>query len=359
MTGEIPQEQVPDGAEAAQGREKTVTAKSRPPGVVQRPDVDYPALKNGLDYLVDVVDSLATDEGRLPEARALKYAVLHLQAGVEVLLKVRLQGEHWSLIFKKPENASPARFASGDFESCTTDDALARLKQIAGLALADKDVTAIKQLARSRNALTHYGLTAKAAAVEARAADVLNFLLPFITEHLLPGLDKARAADVEQTLTVVRAQLRGIESLLKTRMDDLRAGLKAVAGSTVICPECAQQALVITDEGPACRFCLKSWEIPAEAAVEYAWIVLGQDGPAPGEDEEAPVRACPNCEQRALVMEAVTAAAPGETATLCFSCAKDYTGAVLALCQDCGDPLPSDSEDLLCSECTSLAFGRF
>ncbi|MET8808683.1 hypothetical protein [Streptomyces sp. NPDC004546] len=332
-------------------------ASGGPAGANQRPDVDYPLLKNGLDYLVDVVDSPVTEPGQLPTPRTLKYAVLHLQAGVEVLLKARPQ--HWSLVFKKPENATRARLASGDFESCTTDDTLARLKQIAGLALADKDVTAVKQLARTRNALQHYGLTAPAAAVESRAADVLNVLLRFITEHLLPGLDKAQAADVEQTLTVVRAQLRGIESFLKTRMDDLRADLKAVTGTTVVCPECAQQALVLTDDGPACRFCLKRWEVPAEAAAEYAWIVLGQDGPAPGEDGDAPVRSCPNCEQHALVMEAVTAAAPDKTAALCFACAQDYTGVPLVLCQDCSNPLPADSEELLCPDCTSLAFGRF
>ncbi|MFH8395764.1 hypothetical protein [Streptomyces sp. NPDC018036] len=329
------------------------------PAAAQRPAVDYPALKNGLDYVYDVVRSLTTDQGQVPDARTLKYAVLHLQAGVEVLLKVRLQSEHWSLVFKKPENASPARFASADFESCTTDDALTRLKQIAGLPLADKDITAIKQLARTRNALTHYGLTTEAHAVEARAADVLNFLLPFITEHLLPGLDEPHAAAVEQTLTSVRSQLRGIESYLKTRMDDLRAGLTVVAAATVVCPECAQQALVLGDKDlPACRFCLKSWDDPAVAAAEYAWIVLGQDGPAPGEDEDTPVRSCPNCSTHALVMEAVTAAAPEKIATLCFACAEDYTDTPLVLCQDCSDPLPEDSEDLLCRDCSSIAFGR-
>ncbi|MEV8047238.1 hypothetical protein AB0P02_25865 [Streptomyces griseoluteus] len=248
--------------------------------------MNYPASKNGLDYLVDVVASLATDAG--------EYAVPHLQTGVEVLLKVRLHNEHWSLLFKKIEDASAAKFASGDFVSCTIDDALSRLKKIAGLPLSDKDVAAIRQVVRTRNALTHYCLIAEAAAVEARAADVLNFLLPFITEHLLPGLDKVQAADTEQTLAVVRAHLRGIESLLKTRMDDLRPGLKDVTATTVVCPECAQQALVLTGDGPSCRFCLKSWDVPAEAAAEFAWIVLGLDGaPAPGEEENAPVRNCP------------------------------------------------------------------
>ncbi|MGW5047495.1 hypothetical protein [Streptomyces griseoluteus] len=59
-----------------------------PAGAGQRPDVNYPASKNGLDYLVHVVASLATDAGELPGERSLKYAVPHLQTGVEVLLKV-------------------------------------------------------------------------------------------------------------------------------------------------------------------------------------------------------------------------------------------------------------------------------
>ena len=118
-----------------------------PAGAAQRPDVNYPALENGLDYLYDVVRSLVTDKGQLPDPRTLKYVVLHLQAGVEVLLKVRLQSEHWSLVFKKPENVSSARFGSG-LESCTTDDALTRLKQIAGPAL-DRCPTGAVALSRT------------------------------------------------------------------------------------------------------------------------------------------------------------------------------------------------------------------
>jgi hypothetical protein len=47
-----------------------------------------PPVDNGLDYLVSVVDHLRGEEvGR----RELKYAVVHLQAAVECLLKYRLE----------------------------------------------------------------------------------------------------------------------------------------------------------------------------------------------------------------------------------------------------------------------------
>ncbi|MGA5819834.1 hypothetical protein ACPC54_18480 [Kitasatospora sp. NPDC094028] len=328
----------------------------------RRPDVQYPLLQNGLDYLVDVVDRLSDHhgEGQQPDARTLKYAVLHLQAGVEVLLKARLQQEHWSLVFKKPEAAAQVRFASGDFESCGTEETITRLRQIVGLTLADKGVESVKKLGATRNALQHYGLTASAGAVEARTAEVLNFLLPFIDTHLLPGLDDQQTADVRQTMQVVRSQLRGIESYVTTRMNELRAELKDVQSTTVVCPECDQQALVLGRDLPVCRFCLATWQDPAQAAEEYAWMVLGLDGAAPGDEENPPVRICPDCSSQALVMEAVTAEAPEDARPLCFACGESYANSEFGYCaQGCGTPLPAESEDLICSDCEGIALGRF
>ncbi|MBT2511469.1 hypothetical protein J7I98_37865 [Streptomyces sp. ISL-98] len=323
-----------------------------------RPALRYPLVVNGLDYLLDVVGRLATEPGTAPDARALKYAVLHLQAGTEVLLKARLQQEHWSLVFDEPATATRAKFDSADFTSCTTTAAFTRLTNIVGLDMPQKSIDAVAKLARDRNALMHYGLTQSAGAVEARAADVLNFLLPFLTTHLLPGLDPEHKADAEQTLTVVRAQLRGIEAYVRTRMNDLRAGLAQVADTTVVCPQCAQPALVLAaDARPACRFCLKTWQEPDaadKAAAEYSWIVLGQerdDYPAPGSF----IQWCTDCPAltRALVMGAVTAASTQRR--LCFSCAGDFTDREFTPCLACGALMLSDAEAAKCSACLEYA----
>ncbi|MBR7837390.1 hypothetical protein KDL01_29190 [Actinospica durhamensis] len=132
-------------------------------------DVHFPPIENGLDYLCSVVDHLVKTGGESPGARDLKYAVLHLQAAVEVLLKARLQAENWTLVFKVPSTAVRAKFESGEFESCSTQETLARLKSIVGLEFAAKDVTALNKLRGDRNALQHYGLTASGPATEARA----------------------------------------------------------------------------------------------------------------------------------------------------------------------------------------------
>lgn len=64
-------------------------------------EVFFPPVPNGLDYLVSVVEHLESGDERV-SARDLKYAVLHLAAGAEVLLKAWLPLEHWSLVFKDP-----------------------------------------------------------------------------------------------------------------------------------------------------------------------------------------------------------------------------------------------------------------
>ncbi|MGW4824072.1 hypothetical protein ACWEP4_35310 [Streptomyces sp. NPDC004227] len=63
--------------------------------------MDFTPVRNGMDYLAKAVDDL-TGGASPPSERDLKYAVLHRQAATEVLLKARLLGEHWSLVYKDP-----------------------------------------------------------------------------------------------------------------------------------------------------------------------------------------------------------------------------------------------------------------
>jgi len=121
---------------------------------------------NGLDYLQSVIEHLRDD----PDERDLKYAVLHLQAAVEVLLKVRLVREHWSLIFEKPSAATSAALVGGDFKSITLEDTLTRLTNIAGVEVPKLAQQQFQRLANKRNKLQHFGLSEQATDRESRRA---------------------------------------------------------------------------------------------------------------------------------------------------------------------------------------------
>ncbi|MDH6629413.1 transcription elongation factor Elf1 [Streptomyces sp. LBL] len=319
-----------------------------------RPDLDFTPVRNGMDYLAKAVDDL-TAGTTTPSERDLKYAVLHLQAATEVLLKARLVGEHWSLVFKNPGGASLEDFKKGKFESCTIDATMDRLESIAQVKISPTDRTAIKVLADDRNALTHYGHTANAFQVEARAARVLDFLLNFITEHLRPMLNaefhkrmhtskpvdflapsmvaveqgphsrelrsaRGELRQVDRTMDELRMKLGRIRKLVEKRMQAISGDLASTAYHTVRCPDCRQWALVVNDDmswNPiTCRFCLASYNLDM-AALQYVWRVTGENN--------GTVQHCPACGATdTLVIGASTAAQKTANLAICFNCAHTH-----------------------------------
>lgn len=277
----------------------------------------YPPILNGMDYLDSVVDHLSGE----PTPRNLKYAVLHLQAATEVLLKARLLQEHWSLVFKDPGRADLGRFKNGDFESCATSEAISRLRNIVAIELPKPATDEITRLAKWRNALQHYGLKASAAAVESRAARILDFLLLFTDEHLMPHLSGEDAAYTHETTYHIRGRLSRIRGLVQARMDRLGPALAPYAERTVGCPDCGQPALVVGSAPLRCRFCDEEYHDPQNLAQFYVGITLGKEW-EPGFEDPAtwPILRCPGCAEHALVLEADTAAAPKVHTPLCFAC---------------------------------------
>ncbi|MGW3059459.1 hypothetical protein ACWC98_26460 [Streptomyces goshikiensis] len=280
--------------------------------VSPRPDVDFKPVRNGMDYLLTAVQHLTEGESP-PGDRDLKYAVLHLQAATEVLLKARLVHEHWSLVYKDPRRASLDDFRQGRFESCTLQDTMNRLAQVAGVVIPPRERKAIEDMTDVRNALTHYGHTANAYWVEARTARVLSFLLTFITRELKPVLT-SEVREVGEAMYMLRTKSSSIDSLVKDRMNSLSGELETVAGRTVVCPDCRQWALVVGETPVFCRFCLQTFGPTIMAEADYVLEVLGEKG-------HREHRGCPECVGSGhVVVGARTARNPDTEVALCFQC---------------------------------------
>ncbi|NJP27775.1 hypothetical protein FLW53_26915 [Microbispora sp. SCL1-1] len=309
----------------------------------KEPRIDFPPLVNGVDYLLSAIENF---DGN-PTERNLKYAILHLQAGVEVLLKSRLIVDDWKLVFSKIEKADPDSYNRGDFKSCTVADAVARLSEI-GINIPDDTREAISYLSRQRNRLQHLGLTDTSAAIEARAAEVLNFMLDFIREHLQPVVNDAEAGYLASQMDVVRARLHRIQSLVTTRMRALAPELSRAPWQTLHCPHCGQWSLVVDTEGAMCLFC-RTEQDRQELPLDYVAVVLDQ-GYRAFRKGEPYANVCPECGENSLVNDVRVAAAPDTPQYFCFACAEAFSD--VDECVRCGLPFRRfTEEETLCRNC--------
>ncbi|MDL5199538.1 hypothetical protein [Streptomyces sp. ALI-76-A] len=307
-------------------------------------EMNYPPVRNGMDYLRSVVAHLDREE---PDERDLKYGVLHLQAATEVLLKALLVSFDWRQVFTKPDEADELAYRQGDFTSCKIDDAIKRLRA-RGVEIAPEDKAHITALAKQRNRLQHFGLTATAPAIEARAAQVLDFLIAFVNDHLRPGLTGAEAQHLDQQMYHVRQALPRIRGYSSIIMDRIKPELAGLEWYTLRCPDCLTWALLAEGGEVRCLFCETDWDAEAFPS-EYAAGVLGHSWSNDGtESDLAPP--CPECGAEALIGEAYLAAAPEQAMQYCFGCSREFQG--LESCLRCSQ-LYQQGEDhvAICNDC--------
>ncbi|MFG2716383.1 hypothetical protein ACGFX2_38555 [Streptomyces goshikiensis] len=168
-----------------------------------------------------------------------------------------------------------AKFEQGDFNSIAPDEAVRRLRDILGVEIPTEAATNLDALHKKRNALQHYGLNATQEDIEPVAAKVLDFLIAFLDETLLPALDPAVRARAENDMTYVRRGLHLIQSFVAARLERLAPELAGLEDRTVQCTRCFQDTLVAGDgEAPdtaRCRFCHVAFA-PEVIAAEYVGV---------------------------------------------------------------------------------------
>ena len=132
-------------------------------------DLDFPLLKNGLDFIHSAISSLAGN----PRESNVKYAILHLCSGFELLFKERLRREHWILLFDKIDNADKQNYDAGNFTSANFDSCISRLEKICSIRFKEKNKVYFKKLRDKRNKIEHFGL---AESKDAAILDVIEGL---------------------------------------------------------------------------------------------------------------------------------------------------------------------------------------
>ncbi|MFJ2627634.1 hypothetical protein ACIO6T_30605 [Streptomyces sp. NPDC087532] len=319
-----------------------------------RSDMHFPVILNGLDYLHSSVSSLVDE----PEGRKLKYAVLHLQFAAETLFKARLELHDPALVWVKTAQFDERLHQQGVFKSVGTKDALERLRDNVKITNPiDPEDAGLKALVGLRNRLTHFGATDTAVAVEARAIPVLDLLLTFIDEELLPHDTSDSAAEAHELMETIRPLIGRIRGLVHHRLGPLGEKLEPARSHTLRCLSCGHFAAVVTggEHRPVvCLLCGKAYD-DIEGAVDAYGV--GSFYEAVTQGGEPPAYECAKCSTAdACVVPAQTAAEPDGRVLVCLYIGHPLEG-VCGYCQRAADFALSEAQ--MCGDCRDVEFAKF
>ncbi|MDK2978301.1 MAG: hypothetical protein PWP52_1015 [Bacteroidales bacterium] len=159
-------------------------------------------LENGLEFIITGIDSFINIESEdivfiLKNKKRLdsynekkidnikiKYSVLHLFAGIELVLKERLTREHWSLIFEKTDKANKQSLDSGDFVSTNFNGIKERLNNIINIKFDFED---LNNLRIERNKIQHYRFTVNKKKNSQLIIKAVFSIISFIANYLEPS----------------------------------------------------------------------------------------------------------------------------------------------------------------------------
>ncbi len=306
--------------------------------------IHFTLLGNGLDFI-------ASGLGRLKQERTnqdLKYAVLHISSGIELVLKERLRQEHWSLVFDDPNQAAKKSYETGNFTSVSFKGCVQRLKGVCGVTVTEKQETKLRSMRDLRNKLEHFGIVDSADAVESVVAEALDVLMDFIINEMNPeDLDKEEA----KALEAIRNDMIALETFVTERLKTIRPELKKATTAVVTCPACMQEASILLD-GARCLFCGYGAP-PEEAADTYIAVVLGESQyRLAKEGQDWPRYMCPECETETLVDQGPGGNQFPADQYLCFACGAAWKEGDLDFCGLCGQPYNGDANEMtVCNDC--------
>lgn len=70
-------------------------------------NIEFTLLENGLDFILSSTQHIDKKDNN---KRNIKYSILHMSSGIELIFKYKLMLTDWKQVFKKVENADKKTF---------------------------------------------------------------------------------------------------------------------------------------------------------------------------------------------------------------------------------------------------------
>jgi len=293
-------------------------------------------LGNGLDFIESAMSKFKSATSK----QDLKYGILHLSSGIELVLKTRLEKEHWALIFKNIDKASLIDWFHGDFESVTHKMCIDRLIKICEIKISDSEIEKLNVFRKMRNKYEHYTSLDNPEALRSQSAKVLGFVLDFIDRELPDAIESEENKSV---MDKIRKQLSEFESFVCERMEEIQGRLES-ASITIPCPVCSQLALV-NDENYVCYFCNTKFSLEdlVREFQSHGYCSVK-------EENSSTLFVCPECELESLMYFSPDDLEKDDGCYVCLSCGQHWELEEVTKCLRCDAPIPKTNDEI-CSTC--------
>ena len=132
---------------------------------------------------------------------SIKHIILNLANCLELLVKYRLEQEHWTLIFSDLNKAKYSSYLDGDFVSVDFKSGISRLKNICEIRYPFIASTHIYQY---RNRLIHYTLNNTYGQLIKDVAEAMNEVAEFVENEIMQELPDEAKKNFQNTITDYR-----------------------------------------------------------------------------------------------------------------------------------------------------------
>ena len=342
-------------------------------------NIEYTLLENALDFLNEAVkryrvaecvdkadiknvgiflwdDSYSTTKKRSQEISKnnIKYAILHLSSGIELLLKYLLYREHWAYIVNNIDSITKEKYQKGDFGSVNMDTAIGRLETLCEINIPIDAKHNLKRIKEKRNQLEHFKINETLYSIIPDIMFGLEFSLSMISEN---GYDDVY---VQEKLLIdkLKSSLIKIAEYKKKRIDiiDKEISQKGISRENLlVCPYCGEKYYEFFKEDGHCLCCLLTAS-PTKLADMYLIQVQRLSlYRVKKEGERWPRYLCPLCGEDALVVDE-----NGDY--YCYGCKDRISHEFITKCGQCNELVPNDIVNTyglcpICEEWREAEFG--
>jgi hypothetical protein len=304
-------------------------------------------LLNGLDYICEAIRRLADAENAESADKDIKsilrYSLLHLLAGTDLVLKYRLFSEHWTYIFADMDKADKSKLKSGDINTVSDNNSIDRLERLCGISIPKSEKVNLTHLRKKRNRAEHIFLNEDGRATRSTILKSIPWVIDLLEDRNISTFS-SRDSRISEYMHAIRSDLLAMERTKKLLMKRADGLINRERLNVLTCPDCGEDYLTTDGIKVECKLC--GYKADGRCAANlYVENIIGLNSYYTYRDGGVwPVFRCPECDVESLVVH--------DQMCCCFSCGEEFDEKSLSGCSECGRLfLDLDHDGTYCDPC--------